>query len=127
MDNLPTIDSLPPTYHPYISTSEEGTTSEQWTKCSSPTCPLFGGSTIIQHPFLCSNIFTLCKFFLQAFPYGLYIPKSLISVLACPVCPSESVTVHVCVPLSLERRMSMVISLEELLETEQLEQVEDQR
>ena len=33
-------------YCPYISTSEEGTTSEQWTKYSSPTCPLFGGSTV---------------------------------------------------------------------------------
>ena len=35
-----------PMYCPYIPTSEEGTTSEQWTKCSSPTCPLFGGSTL---------------------------------------------------------------------------------
>ena len=35
-----------PIYCPYISTSEEGTTSKQWTKCSSPTCPLFGGSTV---------------------------------------------------------------------------------
>ena len=35
-----------PIYYPYISTSEEGTTSEQWTKCSSPKCPLFGGSTV---------------------------------------------------------------------------------
>ena len=35
-----------PIYCPYISTSEEGTTSEQWTKCSSPMCPLFGGSTV---------------------------------------------------------------------------------
>ena len=32
---------------PYISTSEEGTTSEQWTECSSPMCPLFGGSTVL--------------------------------------------------------------------------------
>ena len=29
-----------PIYCPYISTSEEGTTSEQWTKCSSPMCQL---------------------------------------------------------------------------------------
>ena len=36
---------LLPIYCPYISTSEEGTTSEQWTKCSSRMCPLFGGST----------------------------------------------------------------------------------
>ena len=36
-----------PIYCPYISTSEEGTTSEQWTKCLSPTCPLFGGSTVV--------------------------------------------------------------------------------
>ena len=36
-----------PLYCPYISTSEEGTTSEQWTKCSSPMCPLFGGSTVL--------------------------------------------------------------------------------
>ena len=28
-----------PIYCPYISTSEEGTTSEQWTKRSSPMCP----------------------------------------------------------------------------------------
>ena len=35
-----------PMYCPYIPTSEEGTTSEQWTKCLSPTCPLFGGSTV---------------------------------------------------------------------------------
>ena len=46
-----------PIYCPYISTSEEGTTSKQWTKCSSPTCPLFGGSTVyytthIMHPHL---------------------------------------------------------------------------
>ena len=34
-------------YCPYISTSEEGTTSEQWAKCSSPTCPLFRGSTVL--------------------------------------------------------------------------------
>ena len=33
-------------YCPYISTSEERTTSEQWTKCSSPKCPLFGCSTV---------------------------------------------------------------------------------
>ena len=33
-------------YCPYISTSEEGTTSEQLAKCSSPMCPLFGGSTV---------------------------------------------------------------------------------
>ena len=37
-----------PIYCPYISTSEEGTTSKQWTKCSSPTCPLFGGSTVFK-------------------------------------------------------------------------------
>ena len=35
-----------PIYCPYIYASEEGTTSEQWTKCSSPMCPLFGGSTV---------------------------------------------------------------------------------
>ena len=35
-----------PIYCPYISTSKEGTTSEQWTKCSSPMCPLIGGSTV---------------------------------------------------------------------------------
>ena len=35
----------PPACCPYISTSEEGTTSEQWTKHSSQMCPLFGGST----------------------------------------------------------------------------------
>ena len=35
-----------PIYCPYISTSEQGTTSEQWTKCLSPVCPLFGGSTV---------------------------------------------------------------------------------
>ena len=35
-----------PIYCPYISSSEEGTTSKQWTKCSSPTCPLFRGSTV---------------------------------------------------------------------------------
>ena len=40
-----------PIYCSYISTSEEGTTSEQWTKCLSPTCPLFGGSTV-HHCFL---------------------------------------------------------------------------
>ena len=36
------------TVHPLpiiLSTSEEGTTSEQWTKRSSPTCPILGGST----------------------------------------------------------------------------------
>ena len=27
-------------------TSDKGTTSEQWTKCSSPPCPLFEGSTV---------------------------------------------------------------------------------
>ena len=32
-----------PIYCPYISTSEEETTFEQWTKCSSRICPLFGG------------------------------------------------------------------------------------
>ena len=31
----------------YISTSEEGTTSEQRTKRLSPMCPLFGGSTVV--------------------------------------------------------------------------------
>ena len=36
-----------PIYCPYISTSKEGTTSEQWTKHSSPTCPLFRGHTIL--------------------------------------------------------------------------------
>ena len=36
-----------PIYYPYISTSVEGTTFEQWTKCLSPTCPLFGGSTVV--------------------------------------------------------------------------------
>ena len=41
--NGQTVCPLP---NPYISTSEEGTTSEQWTKCSSPMCPLFGGSTV---------------------------------------------------------------------------------
>ena len=45
-----------PIYCPYISTSEEGTTSEQWTKCSSPTCPLFGGSTVYPFPY-----FILCN------------------------------------------------------------------
>ena len=35
-----------PTYCPYISISEEGTTSEQWTKHSSPKCLLFRGSTV---------------------------------------------------------------------------------
>ena len=54
------------------------------------------------------------------------LPKSLISVWACPVCPSASVTVQVCTPASLDFRMPMVIALEELSETEQLEQVEDQ-
>ena len=38
-----TVHPLPILYCPYISTS---TTSEQWTKHSSPTCPLFGGSTV---------------------------------------------------------------------------------
>ena len=36
-----------PTHCPYISTSEEGTTSEQWIKWSSPMCLLFRGSTVI--------------------------------------------------------------------------------
>ena len=39
------------TVHPlpiYCSTSEEGTTSEQWTKYSSPKCPLFRGSTVFR-------------------------------------------------------------------------------
>ena len=31
----------------HVRTSEEGTTSEEWTKHSSPTRPLFGGSTVI--------------------------------------------------------------------------------
>ena len=31
---------------PYISTSEEGTTSEHWTNCLFPMCPLFGGSIV---------------------------------------------------------------------------------
>ena len=31
----------------HVSTSKEGTTSEQWTKCLSPTCPLFRGSTVV--------------------------------------------------------------------------------
>ena len=38
-------------YCPYISTSEEGTTAEQWTKCSSPMCPFLRGSTVL---LLCS-------------------------------------------------------------------------
>ena len=38
-------------YCPYISTSEEGTTSEQWTKWSSPMCPLFGGSIVYRITF----------------------------------------------------------------------------
>ena len=33
-------------YCPYISTFKGVTTSEQWTKHSSPKCPLFGGSTV---------------------------------------------------------------------------------
>ena len=41
-----------PIYCPYISTSEEGTTSEQWAKCSSQTC-LFGGSTVYRGPSGC--------------------------------------------------------------------------
>ena len=36
-----------PRYCLYISTSEEGTTAEQWTKCSPPMCPLFRGSTVL--------------------------------------------------------------------------------
>ena len=35
-----------PKYCPYISTSEEGTVSEQRTKWLSPMCPLFGGSIV---------------------------------------------------------------------------------
>ena len=38
---------LPLTVHTFLYTSDEGTTSEQWTKCLSPTCPLFGGSTVV--------------------------------------------------------------------------------
>ena len=34
----------------HVRTSEEGTTSEKWTKHSSPTCPLFGGSTVYHPP-----------------------------------------------------------------------------
>ena len=53
-----------PIYCPYISTSEEGTTSKQWTKCSSPTCPLFGGSTVYRSV-ISSSLFhvltTKCK------------------------------------------------------------------
>ena len=45
-----------PIYCPYISTSEERTTSEQWRKCSSPTCSLFGGSTVYPFPY-----FILCN------------------------------------------------------------------
>ena len=48
LNNLPTMDKLftPCLYNcPYISTSEEGKTSEQWTKRSSQTRPLFRGST----------------------------------------------------------------------------------
>ena len=37
---------LLPIYCPYISTSEEGATSEQWTKCLSPMCPLFRVCTV---------------------------------------------------------------------------------
>ena len=52
MDNLPTMDKQTahpcPIYCPYISTSEEGPTSEQWTKCLSPKCPLFRGSIVVQ-------------------------------------------------------------------------------
>ena len=51
-----------PIYCPYISTSKKGTTSEQWTKFSSPTCPLFGGSTVI----------TFCYFTFVVFPVFLY-------------------------------------------------------
>ena len=36
-------------YYPYISTSEEGTTFEQWTKHSSLTFPLFEGSIELVH------------------------------------------------------------------------------
>ena len=40
-----------PKYCRYISTSEEGTTSEQWTKWSFPMCPLFGGSIVYRITF----------------------------------------------------------------------------
>ena len=48
VDNIPTMDKLFTSslsmYFSYISTFEEGTTSEQWTKHSSLTHPLFGVS-----------------------------------------------------------------------------------
>ena len=55
-----------------------------------------------------------------------YIPINFISVTACPVCPTASVTVQVCTPASLDLRISMVTRLEVLLEAKQLEQVEVQ-
>ena len=49
------LSNCSPPIYPYISTSKEGTTSEQWTKWSCLMCPLFRGSTVlyIYIPSLC--------------------------------------------------------------------------
>ena len=44
-----------PIYCSYISTSEERMTSEQWTKCLPPICPLYRGSTVF-HIYLSINV-----------------------------------------------------------------------
>ena len=47
--NGQTVCPLPTTVCMLYRTSKEGTNSQQWTKHLSPTCPLFGGSTV-DHP-----------------------------------------------------------------------------
>ena len=50
---------LPPTYIIIVHTSEEGTTSEQWTKFSFLTCPLFRGSTVAQNTMMLQSTISL--------------------------------------------------------------------
>ena len=108
MDNLPTMDKLftlfntflplksgqppyngqtvhpLPIYCPYISTSEEGTTSEQWTKHSCPTCPLLRGSTVCHEN--CARIQIIItqasSYFVSVFRCLLFICRTFRSITA---------------------------------------------
>ena len=79
---------------PYISTSKEGTTSEPWTKCSSPTCPLFGGSTVFGKILL--HVYALVRIVVNLSIY--YTCRSAVVLLSPgvsihswsgPLCPSS--------------------------------------
>ena len=64
-----------PLYCPYISTSEEGITSEQWTKHLAQMCPLFRGSLYAYHG--CTNAISFSPSLLSL-PPSPPLPPSLL-------------------------------------------------